>query len=238
MKKVNITVAEYETRHPKNDEHHFSMLGKDARVKHVALYNEYSNLLTEYFIKNFCLAEYDEVLINSLNSYPLVPNEKMDIYQRKASAALRYFYIRNNLHVERLTPEEQTFLLAKTNGDEITLDEETEQFISNTFRKVLLEDPKNIEPKLISYGPDNNKFMSPINSIVIGLRYDDYQRLPGETPEEWDEVNSRRIHECDILMKIMTNKMTRATGIPTIVIKYNEFSVKKTTELAEGEKIK
>ena len=238
MKKVNITVAEYETRQPKTDEQHFSMLGKEAQEKHVALYNEYSNLLTEYFIKNFCLAEYDEALINSSNSYPLVPSEKMDIYQRKASSALRYFYIRNSLHVERLTPEEQAFLLGKTTGEDIILDEETEQFISNTFRKIMLDDPENLDPKIINYGPDNNRFMAPTNSIVIGLRYDDYQRLPGETPEEWDEANGRRIHECDILMKIMTNKMTRATGIPTTVIKYNEFSVKKTTEYAEGEKTK
>ena len=226
-----ITVDEYNTRVPSLNEDYFNELDNDMKESYLAIYSIYSKFLIEYFIKNYKLNEYDEVLVESPYSFIKVKEDDMDIYQYFALGKLNYLYIRNNLYVERLSAEEQTFLIEKASLDEIVYDDSVDEFIGSTFRRVMLENYEDEDAVSVCYGPDSSNYLAPNNAIVIGIRYDDYEKLPGESADDWAEANNNRLHDIESLSTILEARLSREIGIPTYAIKYNEFSVKKRSSV-------
>ncbi len=233
----SITVEEFKTRIPSDNREYFDNLDKDGQESYVTMYSLYSNLLTEYFIRNFNFKEYDDALINSPYSFPKVKENNMDIYQYLASDKLSFIYIRNNLYIERLSENEQMFLIETFQQDEPHYDDKMNQFIESTFRKVMLENPTDEEEINMFFGPDNKNFMAPNNAIVVGIRFDDYQKIPGQKDEDWLEENNNRLQDVHTLSIILESKLSRKTGIPTVAIKYNDFSVKKKNTADEDSKV-
>ncbi len=234
MKK--ITVEEFKTRVPSDNREYFDNLDKDSQESYVTMYNLYSNLLTEYFIRHFKLKEYDDALINSPYSFPKVKEGNMDIYQYLASPKLSFVYLRNNLYIERLSDEEQMLLVEKASEDEIAYDDKIDQLIGATYKKVMLTNPTDEEATNILFGPDNKNFMAPNNAIVVGIRFDDYQQIPGQKDEDWLEENNNRLQDVHTLSIIIESKLSRETGIPTVAIKYNDFSITKKETVDTTEK--
>ena len=159
----SITVEEFKTRIPVGNGDYFDELDKEAQESYIALYNAYSSLVTDYFIKNCNLKEYDEALLESPYSFPKLAEEEMDIYQYLASDRLSFVYLRNNLYVERLDEDEQKFLIEKAQDDEIVYDDKADEFVKNTFKRVMLENGGEEDTVNVFYGPDNGNFMYPIH---------------------------------------------------------------------------
>lgn len=223
----SITVEEFKTRIPCSNSEYFDRLDKEAQESYVALYNVYSSLLTDYFIKNFKLKEYDDALLKSPYDFPKLKEEEMDIYQYLASSKLSFVYLRNNLYIERLSDEEQKYLVEKAQDDEVLLDDAADGFIRTTFKRVMLENGGKEDSVNVFYGPDNGNFMYPDNAIIVGIRYDNYYQLPGESSDSWVEENNNRLQDVETLSTILETRMSKLTGVNCYAVKYNEFSVKK-----------
>ncbi len=234
----SITVDEYKTRIPSGNSEYFDELDKEAQESYIALYNAYSSLVTDYFIKNCRLKEYDEALLESPYSFPKLKEEEMDIYQYLASDKLSFVYLRNNLYIERLTEEEQQFLIEKAQDDEIVYDDKTDEFVKATFKKVMLENGGEEDSVNVFYGPDNGNFMYPNNAVIVGIRYDDYYQKPGQSSEEWFDENNNRLQDVETLSIILETRMPKLAGVDCYAVKYNEFSVKKKASVDEGDKNK
>lgn len=226
----SITVEEFKTKVPFSNSEYFDGLDKERQESYVTLYSAYSSLLTDYFIKNFKLDEYDEALLDSPYSFPKLKEEDMDIYQYLAADKLSFVYLRNNLYIERLSDDEQKYLIEKAQGDEISFDDVADEFIKNTFKKVMLENGGEEDNVNVFYGPDNGNFMYPDNAIIVGIRYDDYYQLPGESQEDWLEKNNNRLQDVETLSTILETRMSKLTGVDCYAVKYNEFSVKKNKQ--------
>jgi hypothetical protein len=110
----SLTVEEYKSRLPISNSQYFDSLSKDMQEEYLRQYCVYNELLSDYFIKNFALKEYDDALVTSPYSFCLVNENDMDIYQYLASDKLSFVYLRNNLYVERLDEEEQKYLIEKS----------------------------------------------------------------------------------------------------------------------------
>lgn len=223
----SITLEEFKTRIPVGNSDYFNELDKESQESYIALYNVYSSLVTDYFIKNCSLKEYDDALLESPYSFPKLSEDDMDIYQYLASDKLSFVYLRNNLYIERLDEEEQRYLIDKAQDDEIVHDDKAEEFVKNTFKRVMLENGGAEDAVNVFYGPDNGNFMYPGNSVIIGIRYDDYYQAPGESSEEWFEANNNRLQDIETISVILETKMPRVVGVDCYAVKYNEFSVKK-----------
>lgn len=229
-----ITVEEYRTRFPKWNNDYFENLSSEQQEMYVEQYNVYSHFLTEFFIKHYSLDEYDKALLNSPYSFPFVDEEEMDIYQYLASDRLNYLYIRNNLCIEKLSIDELSFLSLKAQDDDPLYDEEVDKFIETTFKKVMVEDGKND-----FFGPESGEYLCDENTIVLGVRYDDYQLLPGQSEDDWMLDNSNRLQDYEMLASIVDVRLSKACGCPVKTIRYNEFStIKKDSsiEVNENEK--
>ena len=217
-----LTVEEYKSRVPVGNSEYFDSLSKEEQDEYVKQYSVYSELLTDYFIKHFSLKEYDDALVNSPYSFCPVEEDDMDIYQYLASDRLSYLYIRNNLYIERLDDKEKTFLNGLSDCDEVAYNDEVDSFVGGSYKKVISE-----EKEKCFFGPETYEYLLDGNGLVIAVRYDDYQLLPGQTEDEWFDYNYNRLQDIDMLSELMEMRLSKESGCSTKVAKYNASSTYK-----------
>lgn len=195
----------------------------DSSDKGLSLYALYHSLMTKYIDKLVNLKEYDDMFATSdLNFHPVDENS-FDIYQKLSSDELKYFYIRNNLYLDRLSDNEQKFLESKLISGNENLDAETIKFMSTTIMKVISES-YNKDSSLFFYGPRSMEYAVPSDSIVIGFRYDRYYS-EGMTDEEWNSnVEKQDSYKFDKLSDL-GGKLAQIESVGIYLIEYNDYSI-------------
>jgi len=188
------------------------------------LYSFYHDLITKYLIKKFELDSFDNHFSESNLNYKKVPDDQMDIYQYLSSSNLKYFYLRNNIHMERLTQEELNFFMNKLDNNDELIDEATEKMIESTINKVLSE--KEGDSILTNYGPESSQFYAPRNSLIIGFRYDEYNG-EGMTDDEWDSNHEKQIQDKFHQKILLENLVVNYEIMPVSIIEYDIYSVKQ-----------
>ena len=181
------------------------------------LKNNYYNLLYNYINSKVNLKNYDDSLLNSNLNYIKLEKDQMDIYQYVFSDKLNYFYIRNDLYIGNLTEEERNFLNEKR--DDLS-NEEVSQFIEKTLNRILTLNKKTNH---IVLGPISNQYMVESGTLVIGVRYDEFN-LGGMTDEEWNR--NHELQESDIycIMLSLEQELRKKIEFPCQVIQYNDFN--------------
>lgn len=221
---MKITKEQFDTR----DNLHFdyySELSDIDKENYLNLYYLYNSLLVKYLINYYNLKEFDDIILNSEDGFKEIEEENYDIYQYLSSEYLKFFYIRSNLHIERLNYEELNYLYNKYKNDNIDLDDDASKFIENTVSRVI---PEMIgESFEINYGPDDIKFFRPNNSLIIGVRYDNYYRKKDENDEDWEERRLSQIRFIDDLSAFVQSRINKKFVLPVYIIKYNDYSIKK-----------
>lgn len=102
----------------------------------------YREVLSQYLLETLELEKYDEQLSNSEMGY--IPNKGEDITepQNRDRMVLKYIYLRNELHTERLSDEEVNILLTEAKNGNLYSDKSKEVII-NSFANVI--PPKKFE---------------------------------------------------------------------------------------------
>ncbi len=219
MNKVNFIDEEFLLLERPNIRQECNIKSDAEMNGYLILYNVYNNLLIQFMMKKYYLLDVDKQLEKRIDDFPLVPYEEKDLYQHLSEGYLKYFYLRNNIYIERLTREQINYLWSIYKTGDLSLNSSNFQFIENTYQNVILENP-NEENVNINYGPDNKKYYKPSNSIIIGVRYNQYKNNY--------EVSSlaNNLGKLDVLTNFLEYKVRKETNIPFNVIKYDEFSVK------------
>ena len=190
--------------------------------KYLIAYNTYSSLLVQFFMKKYRLSKIDKQLEKNSDIFHVVSFYDKDLYQHLSEGYLKYFYLRNNIHIERLNTEQLNYLFSiyKTNNLELT--QQNEKFIEDTYLNIILEDPnaKNVN---INYGPDNLQYYKPPNSIIIGVRYNQFENIDDK------EENFSKYAKAEWILNLLTgsleHKIRQETKIPFHIIKYDDYSV-------------
>jgi len=222
---MKITSEMFETRMPNGNEEYFNNLSDEEKEKYLKLYECYSNLFNQYIINKLDLHKCDDMIGRSKNDFKVVDKDKMDLYQYLSSKYLKYFYIRNNLYIERLTSDELKFLEMKMNIDPDGYDERCENFIEKTYDKVCVENTDLKSQVNINYGPDAYSFFKPDNALIIGYRFDDYYKDYNTSDSEWVEKNNDRLFELELTEMGLNIVCKDKLKIPVCFLKYNDFSV-------------
>ena len=212
---MNITFKEFLTIDMNLD----SILKLDDLEKedYLRKYILYMKFLIEYLIKKTEIKKYDNLLKEDSHNFISIKYKDMDIYQRLASNYLKYFYIRNNLHLDRLTKEENLYLNKKDN----IFDDKACEFIENTFKKVIFED---FDDYLINYGVIAKGTLAPSNALVIGVRYDEFN-LNGMSDVEWDLNYQEQTKILNKIVETLESNIKNSLNINCKIIKYNRYSV-------------
>lgn len=222
-----INEENFDTRFPKLNESLFNDMDNNMKETYLEIYSIYRKLFSEYIIDKLQIKNYDFELTNSNLNFVKVIEKDMDIYQNFNKEILNYFYIRNNLYIERLTPSERKILYTKFLSGDYSLDENTKVIIENSYKRIIFEDiHKDGSNCYINMGPDNSDYYVPNQSIVIGFRYDEFN-LNNLSDEQWDNLHDKQLLYLSEFLLKMSKEISSKVNIPIQVIKYNEYSVKK-----------
>jgi hypothetical protein len=143
-------------------------LGEEApNERYFLLMSRYKRILEAFLLEKLPLKLIDKNMKESKLDFRPIPEAKQDYYQKSSGMGLDYIYLRNDLHIEKLTLEELRFLEAKS-----SFDEEAKAFLVSTAERVV--NPFD-EVRLVFYGPQNGRFLCDSNAIVIGIRYDEFE---------------------------------------------------------------
>ena len=216
MDKINVKL--YNTRYPNTNYEYFDSLTDIEKEEYLQLYLKYSDMLYIFLIEKLELKKLDNLLNNSNYNFKIVKEKDMDFYQKLGSKYLKYFYIRNNIFIERLTESEKEYLKqvdinALNNYD----------FIENTYLKICLEDMNS--NSMVNYGPDHVDFYKPQNGIIIGYRYDDFDKEENEDEDLWFKKHNKRILELDFLNVAFNKLVNNKLKTKVYLVRYNEYSV-------------
>lgn len=222
MKKLNYIEEDDLLLERPNIREKCNIRSDEGMQEYLILYNTYNNLLIQFLMKEYSLINVDNELAKRKDEYKELSYEEKDMYQKSASGYLKYFYLRNNIYIERLSIEERDYLNNVYLTGNFSLNEEREKFIKKTYLKVILENPDS-ENSYINYGPNNGKFIKPSNAIIIGIRYDEFNNLTNK--DGIIENYSKTFFNLQMLIDFLEYKIKREKSIPFYVIKYDEFSI-------------
>ena len=234
MKKITRDI--YNTRFPLVNYDYFNNLNNVE--EYLDNYSLYVDLLLKYLIKNTDIKKIDDEIKNCKDymfDFEPISEKKQDLYQYLCNHELSFFYIRNNIYIERLTEGELLFLNSLKDVD--IYNDDIDLFIKNTYKRLIKEDTRNDgKDYIINFGPsDNQRFFSPNNSLVIGARMNEYVKSL-DTEEEIDEYYKRLDYftkQCEKLKKELNEKLNDEVN----VIEYGESSIREL-EFEEEKKMK
>ena len=222
-----ILITENQFNTSNIDNTYFLTLDEENKKRYLKNYSFYYNYLIQFISKIVEIQQLDQILIKSKNEYTKVNPEEMDIYQYMNSPFYNYFYIRNNISIERLSPEELLELERFVNQNKETIDPEIESFINKTILKVIIENPNMDFTTMINYGPFEIEYMSENASIVLGLRFEEDEDY---TKANYIELRNNKETEIDFLTSLIKTKyipiIKQKLGIGFSIFKYNKESVK------------
>ena len=214
MKKLNVEDLEFLIPSTPNKQmmisHHYYD-GVDIQNRYFDNVKIYSNYLEVYLSDKLNLKEIEKALEESKLSFIPVEEDK-DIYQE--DSIFKYFYLRNYLHIEKLTEEETEILTKPLSMSEII------SFVESTYKKVITID---CGGEYINYGPESINFLAKKTDIVLGFRYEEYIQ-PGNTEEE---KLANYFEQVEFLNKVSNNiqKKAEENSIALKLIKYDSNSI-------------
>lgn len=211
------------------DEIDILRLDKDFRLYYYRIYSLYTELFIKYLIKNTKIKEYDELLTDSNLNFKQIESDQKDFYQEYCSYYLNYFYIRNNLHLYRLTDKQKDFLNTKLVNEDYNLDEDAERLIENTFQLIIFDVVDNDFNKIvnINYGPIFSGIFAPNNALVIGLRLDDTKDNLNLKEDEWFQNKIKQRELINQLCTQLAGDIKEKLNCNCSIIEFNDFTVKK-----------
>ena len=203
------------------------IMSEQEKSEYMKIYNIYRKFYTEYIIEKFNLKKYDSQISESNLKFEVLEEKRLDIYQYFSSDILKYFYVRNNIYVERLSEEHKKFLLEKFEKKDFKYDEKTKEIIKNTYRDIIYEgDIDNKKKATISYGPESAPFFAPKDAIVIGVRYDKAKNIKLFTDNQ-DGIITKQTEFLFSILNTMNKKFNEASSVPTSIIRYDDYSIIK-----------
>lgn len=205
---------------------------EEVKNEYLTLYSIYRNYFTQYLIKKLDLKKYDDEILNNGLRFKKNDEDEMDIYQYFSCELLSYFYIRNNIYIERLTDEEKEILKRNWNKElqELFLNEEIEELIEKTYEKVIFEDPlSDGKSYLIHFGPDSSAFMAKNDSLVIGYNYDEFFTYELDDTA-WERLHFEQMAYMERLIPKMKEELKDRISIPIEIFGYDSFSIKNRIE--------
>lgn len=193
--------------------------------KFIKVTNNYKVLFEKYLLSKTSLKTFDDNLANSKLKFEPLNKENMDYYQRTSTMNLKYFYLRNNLNVEKLTNEELEYL-ESLDYNNLILNEKAIGVIENTFKRVI--NPTNIEDvdskTILCYGPDIERFSANICDLVFGVRFDEFNPV-GLDGDAWLDNSFFQMQFLLKTMKELEETLSNELGLTVKTIQYNEFNI-------------
>ncbi len=162
-----------------------------------------------------------------------VSEVEMDSYQAYSTMGLDFFYLRNDVKIERLKAECFQRLSSRFDRGELDFNGESMQFVQENLSELTKEKEDDLPEFMCSFGPFIESCMASNNSVVLGLRFADL-RDDADLGEDWITAFDTRIKTIRRIQSTVSAYGTERLGLPCAVINYNNSTVDKLgSELAQ-----
>ena len=195
----------------------------------------YRKLFTEYIIEKLNLKKYDEEIEQSKLNFIPVEEKDMDIYQYFSCDVLKYFYIRNNLYIEKLDEHSIELLDKKIKNKYYELDESARNIIEKTYKDILFKDEIEGFKNYVFYGPNTTSFSAENKAVVIGVRYDEFN-LNNMSDKEWGNNYEQQQLWLQLMLAKLNVKSEEILQNSVAIIKYNEYSIIRRNQNQEKQR--
>lgn len=207
-----------------DDLRYFDRLTERQRRNYLILATAYRRLINAYaaFVG---LGRHDRALGRGGLRLEPVAERDQDLYQRFAGAGLRYYYVRNNVYVERLTADGLGFLRERVREGALDhgFDLDAYRFVGDTLARVLREQWVSTDAEgraswssadaEVNFGPDEDRFFCPNGALVVGCR------VAGRpSPDALEGL----LRQNDLLQRELADRVP----VPLSVVLYDEASVR------------
>lgn len=172
---------------------------------------KYRLLLFKYLYNELNLHIVESLLVKN-NIHYITSELQMCREEKICYMCSKYFYLLNKIDVNYLNDLEIEFLNSVNESDSI--DDKIINFLNDTIPNVLF---KNAEGKDIYYGPHSKNYLSKDNTIVLGLKYDEFGFAEGKIKKRSE------IEKNDIIITNILSFIHNATKYKIQVILYNEL---------------
>ncbi len=115
---------------------------EEVQIQKSDIEEVYRQVLSQYLLEILELENYDKELSNSEMRYIPNADEDVTLVQQKDKMDLKYIYLRNELHIERLSDKEKTILLEESSNGDLSSDK-VKEVVVNSFAYVIT--PKEIK---------------------------------------------------------------------------------------------
>ena len=196
--------------------------------KYCLLYWIYRNLLDSYLRQKLNLAEYDRRIENSGLKFIPVKQTDMDFHQYLSTMGLSFFYLRNELYLEKLSPADIDVLLGLTPKDVMNPKSETLRIIERTWKTVI---DFSVEPGIKGmsrYGPDSDNYWFESDQLVIGFRHDDFADNGLGEDDAWGKNNNLQIALINTVLAELRNYGKSSMNQTVNAIWYNDYTIAET----------
>ena len=153
---------------------------------------------------------FDNDLENSNLHFNQVEKEDMDMYQ--SNSIFKYFYVRNNLYLEKLSNEDIENLLSN--------DSNKKDIVLRTFKDIINID----DGYKVCYGPDTDNFWYDSDILVLGFRFLEFSDN-GLSDEAWEEEFYKKRTYLNNMFSSLEASLTEKLGLKVKICEYDEYSI-------------
>jgi len=204
-----------------------NLIKDDDYTNYGKIYFKYRNGL-EYLLKKITpIEQYDKKIKNSDLGFLEVLEEEKDFYQYLST--LKYFYLRNNLYIERLEND----YIKKINEIDITKEQDINellQIVMKTYKEIIIEYPEVSTDTIISFGFDDINLMPYNGSVIIGFRYDEY-RNEETLGDNWENNYKKQVEMLEKMLPMLEEGFANILKNNVKIIQYNEFSINEKVKI-------
>ena len=193
--------------------------------RYYQLYRNYKVLLDRYLVDKFSLKVYDDLVANSNLLFIPMKKADMDYYQYISKMGLKYFYLRNNIYVEKLSLEDIEKIINLTEDELNKPSKEIIEIIERTYPIVIDYANGKGLPGISCYGPDSQRFWIDSSELVFGFIFDEAADNGLGEDEEWFQNDIKQKAFLRSLFVVMKNKMNEVNQKNNNIIWYNEFTI-------------
>jgi hypothetical protein len=166
----------------------------------------YRKALEHYLAERLNLVEFDEMLSSSELDFIPLSEDRFDFYQRYSTFGFQYIYLRNNLPIERLSPDDLDILRRYIHAGNSNVTEELLDLVARTFKRVITVD-EGWEPDVpAGYHPGGDTAPNNALVLIIGLHRGGGGKERAFLDQEF--------------IPMMEGVLSEKLGIPVVVFRY------------------
>ena len=195
--------------------------------KFIKLYTNYRILLDKYLMNKLSLKKYDDEMSDSELIFIPMDKEFQNSEQLLSTMGLKYIYLVNVLHLEKLSPDYINFFLNLTDDDLRNPSSEIFDAVEKTFKTVI--DSSYDDITLTSY--ENYNYIFSTKDLVIGVTFDEDADIGLGEDEEWFENFMQKNEYLYDLLPTISKNASEILGVETHFIRLDGNIIKKIDKI-------